>query len=276
MYTGPERDCREGSGDIDDTVFKLNGSYNFSDDVMLYATVAEGFRRGGLNFGPNLLESERTYASDKAVNYELGWHTTLADGRAIFNGALFRVDWKDLQVGTKSDVAGINITGNGSQGVIDGIELSTQFSATDRLSLNGWVTYYDHRLDGDAPGIDGFDGDAFPGVPNLQANLGFDYFIPVSQGELTLRGNAYYKDEIQTLLNSVGDNYDNETLDAYTVANLSLDYRVEQWRASLFADNVTNEYYFNGGRSEKKYGERGQFYYVGQPRTLGVNLSYEF
>jgi len=276
MWTGADRDCDTQSGDIDDTVFKLNAAYDFTDDVMLYATVAEGFRRGGLNFGPNLREDEKTYDSDKAVNYELGWHTTLANGRAIFNGAIFRVDWKDLQVGTKSEVAGINITGNGSQGVIDGIELSTQFSATDNLTLNGWLTYYDHGLDGDAPGIDGFDGDAFPGVPNLQANVGFDYFIPVSQGELTLRGNAYYKDEIDTKLNSIGDNDDNETLDAYTVANLSLDYRLDQWRAALFADNVTNEYYFNGGRSEKKYGERGQFYYVGQPRTVGVNLAYEF
>ncbi|WP_237068450.1 TonB-dependent receptor [Microbulbifer guangxiensis] len=271
-----EAECDAGSGDIDDTVFKFNTAYNFSDDVMLYATVAEGFRRGGTNIGPQLLDSEKAFKSDTAVNYELGWHTTLAQGAVIFNGAVFMIDWKDLQVPTKSEAQAINITGNANQGEITGLELSTQAAVSDNLTLSGWITYYDHALKGDAPEIDGFDGDSFPGVPNLQANVAFDYAIDVPTGELTLRGNAYYKDEVQTRLNSLGDNFDNETLDSYVVANLSADYRLDQWRASLFADNVTNEYYFSGVRSEKRYGERGQFYYVGQPRTLGVNVSYEF
>ncbi|KUJ82903.1 TonB-dependent receptor [Microbulbifer flavimaris] len=276
FYTGPDADCDAGSGEIDDTVFKLNAAYDFTDDVMLYATMAEGFRRGGTNIGPQLLDSETAYKSDTAVNYELGWHTTLAQGAVIFNGAVFMIDWKDLQVPTKSQEAAINITGNANQGEISGLELSTQAAVSDNLTLSGWVTYYDHALKGDAPEIDGFDGDSFPGVPNLQANIAFDYAIDVPTGELTLRGNAYYKDEVQTRLNSIGDNFDNETLDSYTVANLSADYRLDQWRASLFADNVTNEYYFAGVRSEKRYGERGQFYYVGQPRTLGLSVSYEF
>ncbi|WP_237059120.1 TonB-dependent receptor [Microbulbifer sediminum] len=271
-----EPECVSGSGEIDDTVFKFNAAYDVTADVMLYATVAEGFRRGGTNAGPQLLDSERTFGSDRALNYELGWHTTLADGAVIFNGAIFRIDWTDLQVPTKSQEAAINITKNASEGQIDGIELSTQAAVTDNLTLSGWVTYYDHALNGDAPEIDGFDGDAFPGVPNLQANIAFDYFIPVPTGELTLRGNAYFKDEVQSRLNSLGDNFDNETLDAYRVFNLSADYRLDQWRASLFLDNATNEYYFSGVRSAKRYGERGQFYYVGQPRTMGVNFSYEF
>ena len=275
FYTGPEADCRDGDGEIDDTVFKLNAAYNFTDDVMLYATVAEGFRRGGTNAGPQLLDSEQTFASDSAINYELGWHTTLG-GSVILNGAVFLIDWSDLQVPTKSQEAAINITKNASQGQITGLELSAQAALTDNLILNGWVTFYDHALDGDAPEIGGFDGDSFPGVPQLQYNLALDYAVNVPTGELNLRGNMYYKDEVATRLNSLGGNFDNETLDAYHVFNLSADYRLDQWRASLFADNVTNELYYSGVRSEKRYGERGQFYYVGQPRTMGVNVSYEF
>ncbi|GAA5524303.1 pesticin receptor [Microbulbifer aestuariivivens] len=271
-----EPDCVGGSGKIDDTVFKLNAAYDFNDDVMFYATIAEGFRSGGTNAGPQLLDSERTFTSDSAVNYELGWHSTLAQGAVIFNGAVFVIDWSDLQVPTKSQEAAINITKNASRGEIRGVELSTQAAVTDNLTLSGWITYYDHALKGDAAEIGGIDGNRFPGVPLLQANIGFDYAIEVPTGELTLRGNAYYKDDIQTRLNSFGDNFDNETLDDYVIANLSADYRLDQWRASLFADNVTNEYYFSGVRSEKRYGERGQFYYVGQPRTLGLSVAYEF
>ncbi|GMG85919.1 TonB-dependent receptor [Biformimicrobium ophioploci] len=269
-------ECDSGKSEIDDTVFKLNAAYNFTDDVMLYATAAEGFRRGGTNIGPQLLDSEKAFTSDSAVNYELGWHTTLADGRVIFNGAIFRIDWKDLQVPAKSELAAINITGNARQGQIDGIELSTQAAVTDSLGINAWLTYYDHGLKGDAPEIGGFDGDAFPGVPNLQANVAVDYAVEVPVGELTLRGNAYYKDEIQTRLNSLGSFNDNEELDSYALFNLSADYRLDNWRASLFADNLTNEYYYVGGRSARRYGERGQFHYVGLPRAIGASVSYEF
>ncbi|MCK7598017.1 TonB-dependent receptor [Microbulbifer sp. CAU 1566] len=275
FYTGTDPDCRDGDGEIDDTVFKLNAAYNFTDDVMLYATVAEGFRRGGTNAGPQLLDSEQTFSSDSVVNYELGWHTTLG-GNIILNGAVFMIDWSDLQVPTKSQEAAINITKNASQGQISGLELSAQAALSDNLMLNGWVTYYDHALDGDAPEIGGYDGDSFPGVPNLQYNLALDYNVAVPTGELTLRGNMYYKDAVDTRLNSLDDNFDNETLKDYHLFNLSADYRLDQWRASLFADNVTNELYYNGVRSAKRYGERGQFYYVGQPRTFGVNVAYEF
>ena len=278
IYWGTDAapECDSGKSKIDDTVFKLNAAYDLSDDVMLYATAAEGFRRGGTNIGPQLLDSEKSFDSDSAVNYELGWHSTLASGRVVFNGAVFRVDWNDLQVPAKSELQAINITGNARKGQIDGIELAAQASVTDNLGVSGWVTYYDHGLNGDAPEIGGFDGDAFPGVPNLQWNLAFDYAIAVPTGELTLRGNAYYKDEIQTRLNSEGSFNDNEVLDSYTLFNLSADYRLDQWRASLFADNLSNEYYYVGGRSAKRYGERGQFHYVGLPRTLGMSLTYEF
>lgn len=276
-----EPDCIDGKADIDDTVYKLNGSWNVTDDVMFYATWAEGFRRGGANLGPTsgqaaLLPDERSYAPDKTENYELGWHTSWFDNRLILNGAIFHIVWSDLQVPTKSELGALNITRNGSEGEVDGFELSAQGAVTDRLSLGGWVTWYDHGLSEDAPEIDGFKGDPFPGVPDLQYNLSADYRFGLAAGEVTLRGNLYYKDEIQTRLNSEPPNDDNETLDDYTVVNLSATYEQDAWRVTLYADNVTDEYFYTGGRGPGRYGVQGQFYYVGQPRTLGLEFNYLF
>lgn len=268
--------CASGKSKIDDVVTKINTSIDITEDVMIYATVAEGFRRGGTNIGPQLLSSEVSFNSDTVTNYELGWHTTLADGRIIFNGAIFRIDWEDLQVPFKSQNAAINITGNASEGRIEGIELSAQMMATEQLQISAWATYYDHALEGDAPNIGGFDGDKFPGVPDLQANLSFDYSIPLDSAEMVIRGNVYYKDEVTTRLNSLGDNTDFEELDSYTVANLSVAYNVDDWSATLYVDNVFDEYYYSGGRGEARYGTRGQFHYVGQPRTIGVDATYRF
>ncbi|MEM1110815.1 MAG: TonB-dependent receptor [Pseudomonadota bacterium] len=274
IFAGVIEDCISGKGSIDDTVFKFNTSYNFTDDIMLYATFSEGFRRGGVNAGPFLQSDEQTFDSDAVENYELGWHTTLADGRLIFNGAIFRIYWDDLQVPGRSEVAGVTIIQNANEGVIDGVELSAQAALGDNLTFNGWITYYDTGLDGDAPEIGGMDGDAFPGVPELQANVGLDYVLPLSGGDVIFRGNAYYKDEVATQLNSGLPDY--LVLDDYWLVNASVEYAWDNWRTVLYAENLLDEYYFTGGRGGFLYGEQGQFNYTGRPRLLGLEVNYDF
>lgn len=274
--------CPSNKADVDDEVFKFNTSYDFTDEVMAYLTVAEGFRRGGANSGPTtpninafLSPSEARFDSDKVTNYEIGWHTEWGDG-VIFNGAVFLLDWEDIQVPTKSAVGGLNIIQNASEGEITGLELSTQFFPLDNLRLDAWLTFYDHGLTQDAPEVGGFDDDEFPGVPDVQYNVAAEWIIPNDIGNVTLRGNLYYRDDIDTRLNSEGVNNDNETLDDYTVVNLSATVEKDSWRLTIYADNVTDEYYSTGARGEGRYGIRGQFRYVGAPRTIGLEAGYRF
>lgn len=272
-----EPECDSGKGSVDDTVGKFNASWDLNEDAMLYITVAEGFRRGGVNIGPGLLADEKTYTPDKALNKEIGWHSTWIDGRVTFNGALFQIDWSDLQVPTKSAVNALNITKNGEQGQINGLELTLQAYATERLRIDAWITAYDAKLTENALEINGLDGDKFPGVPELQYNIAADYTIPVEGAELVLRGNYYWKDSVATQLNNtIANNGDYVELDSYGLFNLSADYVRDQWHVKLYADNVTNEYYENGARGESRYGTRGSFRYVGTPRVIGLEAGYSF
>lgn len=273
--------CESGNADVSDHVYKINTSYNFTDDIMAYLTWAQGFRSGGANLGPSegqvqLSPEERSFDPDKTENYELGWHTQWWDNRVIFNGAIFWTEWKDLQVPTKSDVGGINIIENGRQGEVKGFELSTQAALTEALRVTAWATYYDNGLTEDAPEIDGFDGDNFPGIPEWQFNLAADYTMPLASGDLVFRANAYYKDSVDTRLNDIPPNDDNVTLDSYTVVNFSAAYETQDWALTLFADNAFAEDYYTGGRGAARYGERGQFFYAGAPRTFGLEFSYHF
>jgi len=287
-------ECESGTDKQDDQVFKFNSSYNVSDDVMFYFTWAEGFRRGGQNLGTPLcpagldrdnpgnvnaclFDDERSFTSDKVTNWELGWHTTLG-GNTIFNGALFVIDWTDLQVPTKSDIGAVNITRNGREGEISGVEVAVQTFLTENFKLDFWATYYDHGLSEDAPEITGFENDPFPGVPDIQYNIAAEYTVPMDTANVVFRGNFYYKDEVTTRLNDVigSSNEDFERLDDYRLFNISAAYEMEQWNITLFADNVFDEYYATGARGERRYGLQGQFEYVGSPRVIGIEAGYKF
>jgi outer membrane receptor protein involved in Fe transport len=77
----------------DGTTHRLNLAYKIDEDRMVYATWSTGYRPGGVNRRGDL----PPYASDYLTNYEVGWKTTLADGRLRFNGALFWEEWEDFQ-----------------------------------------------------------------------------------------------------------------------------------------------------------------------------------
>jgi outer membrane receptor protein involved in Fe transport len=165
----------------DGTLFKLNTSYEVSDDVTIYATVSEGFRIGGGNgggpcdafdpnapqgacnlapgqqFGPGAndfaLFDERAYGPDTTRNYELGAKTQWADGRVTVNGALFFVDWQDPQVRSATVNANIPIRINANGAESTGIELSGDWRATDQLRFRSSFSYTKSELSARVPSL---------------------------------------------------------------------------------------------------------------------------
>ena len=162
----------------DGFLFKANASWEVNSDLLLYATVSEGYRIGGVNgvgqcdpydpTGENTqgacalapgqqydagggqvgtsIRDERQYAPDKTRNYEIGFKSTLLDGDMTFNGALFYIDWIDPQLGSSTINANIPITVNGGGAESKGVELSTSWRASDRLQLRGNFSYIDSTL----------------------------------------------------------------------------------------------------------------------------------
>ena len=72
---------------------RVNLTYKFTDDALVYATYSEGFRPGGINRRGTL----PPYEADWLTNYELGWKSTWFDNRLRFNGAIFSQEWDDFQ-----------------------------------------------------------------------------------------------------------------------------------------------------------------------------------
>jgi outer membrane receptor protein involved in Fe transport len=171
----------------DDVIFKFNTSYRFTDDVMSYLTVSEGYRRGGINSGPAcedplapgqnvcLLPNEVLIRPDTTTNYELGMRSTWLDGALLVNASLYFIDWEDIQVAGSTVNGGIPITVNGSSAESKGLEVSTQWQLTGTLQVSASYSFNDAKLASFAPalvdGADGFDGDRLAGAPEQQGSL---------------------------------------------------------------------------------------------------------
>ena len=75
--------------------------YEFSRKLGVYALVSRGYKAGGTSLGnsPEIGEPafSEPYAEETLWNYELGLKSEWFDRRLRLNGALFVLDWEDLQ-----------------------------------------------------------------------------------------------------------------------------------------------------------------------------------
>ena len=77
--------------------YKFNVRYDLSEDLLVYFAYGEGLRPGFRN--PNVTHAEvpMFVEADYTKSYEVGWKSTLADGRVTLNGAVYMIDWDNFQ-----------------------------------------------------------------------------------------------------------------------------------------------------------------------------------
>lgn len=281
----------------DGTLFKFNTSYYFTDDVMGFFTISEGYRLGGANPVPACpdplppgvqnvcaLPDEVLYKPDETLNYELGLHSQFGTG-LLLNASLFYIEWTDIQIDDITANGSIPITGNGSEAVSQGLELESRWLISDRLELVGTYAYTDAELTEDAPGIvggeDALDGDRLPGSPEHQGSLGLSYTIPLGgNGELSLDWSMTAQSDVLT---KVGERDNGETLPGFGLNNLSATWYREALTMTLYADNAFDKYAVTGVRADTSFIRPvGDFdlrrYYnnVIRPRQVGLRVNYRF
>ena len=92
-----------------DEVYRASLEWSMTDDIMLYTTWGEGYRPGGLNRfcetripdglgGQGNVNIGCAFESDILTAYEIGFKSTLFDGRLRLNAAAFWQEWDDFQL----------------------------------------------------------------------------------------------------------------------------------------------------------------------------------
>ena len=210
----------------------VNLSYDFADNIMAYATYSEGFKSGGFTqrvFPPVIppftappgtpdIDLIPTYDPEFVDVYELGFKSTLLDGRMRFNGAIFHTDYDDLQVQVFDSVA--PVTENIGSASIDGVELEMQTAPGDGWLVEASLSWLDAGYDeiGTDLTLIGSDNE-FERVPEWASSVGVSKeFMLNEMGSLVVRVDWSYRDD------TYNDAYNTEILktDAYHLWDASV------------------------------------------------------
>lgn len=136
--------------DWDNVSGTLAFDWEVSDDVMLFAALATGFKSGGFTGSPS--SSDRagvSFEPEEALNIEVGAKTYLLDQRVRLNASLFTIDYDDLQVTfftvpiTSSAAFGEFFTENASSAKINGFEVELLAQPTDAFEIGGSLAFLD-------------------------------------------------------------------------------------------------------------------------------------
>lgn len=270
-------------------LFKANLAWAFNEDGLFYATISQGYRRGGSNAVPlagNFAEDPRwqLYKSDSVVNYEAGVKGRM--GSLTYDAAVFYVDWDDIQLNTATPNWGFYVVQNGGKARTYGLEAAIDGRPTDALHYSLGYTYTNAQLT--EPVISplgtvlGADGSTLPGTPEHAITLATDYTWSLG-GDVTLvaRGSGYYQSSTR---NAIGGPKFNTELSGFTIWNSSATLSKGPWAATVFVKNIFNEDGVTGEFTEAYMGTRPAVGYYGNgskefislPRTLGLSIDYSF
>lgn len=259
-------------------------TWHQSDDLMFYASYAEGFRSGfdqsltAIAVAPNF----PPVREDNLVNYEVGTKGSLWGGRLAFDAAAFFIDWSGVQqslgvpFGASAVTAGIN--GESASGM--GAEFAITAKLLKGLSVVtnfGWNDLgFDHDVFTFAPAnptvpILAFaKGDRLNYSPEYTAGVGLDYGFPLGKVRGRLSASANYVSKMRTRMVTGGTVLTQPGEDQlFARARFAIE-APEGWAASLFIDNLTDERaanprnLFEPGRSIRS-----------RPRTFGLQIEYD-
>jgi iron complex outermembrane receptor protein len=249
--------------EFSDTIPRFTVDYKLFDNTLLYASAAKGVKTGGFNGVQagqvTIPVDEQAFGPESNWTYEIGAKNTLLDGRMVLNVAAFSVDWTNMQIQalpsntppalvTNTPVIYRNIGNARSRG----IEIESQFAATDHLSFNLGASFTDpkykdgtksFRFNGRCDGVvcpvdTSVGGNILPRTAKTQIVAGaewastfgneFNYFI---------RGDVTYQSEMQMEEMNIGQ------IQPRTLVNARAGIAKGSWSAELWGRNIFDEKY---------------------------------
>lgn len=267
-YTYPRAVATESA-----TTYLFTPRLKITPDIMLYARFASGFRPGGTNVGVIPPGVPRDFKPDKTQNYELGAKAEVLDHRLFLDGALYRIDWKDLQLFLNVPATAFGYYSNGSQAKTQGLELSATAHPLRGLSTGAWVSWNDSVLTRDMPSNSlsyGVSGDRLPFSSRFSANVSVDYAAPLGRATASIGATETYVGE---RLGAFVSTPQRQVYPAYAKTDFRASLVFDSWTWNVYANNAFDRRGIVGGGLGSYFPNA---FVVIQPRTVGTSVALAF
>ncbi|MDN3920317.1 TonB-dependent receptor [Roseateles violae] len=314
-YAGGLADTRtqnEGR-DKGQSYYKLNTSYQLSEDFLGYATYSQGFRRGGNNSFRDYPKTNQfvapdtqNYSPDTTDNYELGLKGFMLDRQLYVQTDVYRIDWKNVQTYYSQGLPdpyglGIDFPLNGTVNGPDARSTGWEFSARLRLNENWQLSYNTattrakwvstkqrctYTEGGNRPGSaddpDGPDcrvwsaGGQLNGAPKWKHNFGLRFNTIIGDDyDFSAALGARYVGKIGNDRTDSASETPPLYYPSYTLYDGNVGLYKGDWGLSLWVQNIANT---RAQVSVQNLGDTllGTRMIYTTPRTIGLNFSYTF
>lgn len=286
-YDNEYMDSNDVVAEPSDTMVGGNLSlrYQYAAQSYAYATLARGYKAGGVNgealgrakdqqldeLEAYLLE-RATFAPEILWNAEVGVKASQSDWS--YRVAAF-YNWRDdvqLKSWVNRNQSFVGYIENAAQGSNYGVEAELRYRLNEGVSAFASLGWLDTEIDGFVT-EDGMDmsGREQAHAPNYQANIGFE-------GQLT---NALSW-SLQTDLKDgfYFSNSHNQQADSMALVHAQVNYDWHQWRFTLWGRNLTDEDYeirgFYFGNDPRDEYVTETYVQYGEPRRFGLTARYTF
>lgn len=271
-------------------------NHAFSDDLTIYARVADGFRAPTIQGrdvafpGTTTFQTVTTAPEETIISYEAGFKATLADNRLRWNGAVFYYDVSDLQVTAVGGVSNSVSLQSLDEVIGYGFETDIEWLASEFLTLTAGIGYAHTEINdtdirigtcgsgqctvldtesansaGDVGAV--VDGNPLPQAPDWTINFTADYRRPVGDGEFFTFVDFALQGNTNMLLYETAEFRTSGTFELGARAGYRFGEDM-QHEVALFGRNITNEVNLKGVIDFNNLTG-----FVNEPRVWGVALS---
>lgn len=216
----------------------LQVNYQPSEDVLVYAGYRRGVKSGGFITGnvagapPEL----RPFQEETNNAYEIGVKSTLWDGRAVLNSAVFYYDYEDMQ---NTSLIGItNVITNNDAEVYGGeVELTVRpVPGLDIYAAVGYLQTEVEDINNPVGAVPLISDNELPIAPEYNGNIRVRYSWNAPQGEFFVQGAGHgrtsmYRDSLNNPSTKIPRIFITDALVGYVTPD-------ERWELQLFLNNV--------------------------------------
>ncbi len=291
----------------------LNLQWDINDAAMAYFSARRGFKSGGYDArsnsspsaeptatnptattpNPRVLIGSFEFEEERATSYEFGLKTSLFDGVAELNSALFYTQFDNLQVSVFDGTLGFNV-GNAAGAVNQGVEFDGRVALSEHIILGAGLAFLDFEFQDHKLGTCIQDQ-----IPDNANGINCDYSGKTNQYAADYSGNVllgYERDLGKSLV--LRANLDAIFSDEYHPSP-NLDDRVKQdafvqfngrisvsssdgvWEVALLGKNLTDEliilYAIDTPVAKKVIaGTTTHHGFTNPPRTFALQASYRW